>query len=76
MNKERRAKLEKLADELESIKAAVEEIKEAEEMIRDNMSENLQGSSRYEAVELACDNLDGAVDALEEAIGCLSGAAE
>jgi len=37
-----------------------------EEMVRDNMPENLQGSSAYEAAEEAIASLENAIEALSE----------
>jgi hypothetical protein len=43
-----------------------------EEEYRDNMPENLQGSERYETADTACDNLQSAIDSLEEAFEYLN----
>ena len=44
----------------------LEQVKMWEEKVRDNMPENLQGSSVYETAEEAVSSLEGAIDALTE----------
>lgn len=68
MNKIRRKQLAAIMEKLEELKADLETLKEEEEDYRDNMPENLWGSERYEKAEAACDNLDYALDSLEEAV--------
>lgn len=67
MNKQRRLELSKVLSMIEETKEILETLKEEEEESRDNIPENLQGSSRYEMADAACDNLDTAVSSLEEA---------
>jgi molecular chaperone GrpE (heat shock protein) len=68
MNKIRRKSLRDIIDQLEELKDALDTLKEEEEEYRDNIPENMQGSERYEIAEAACDNLDSAVDSLDEVI--------
>ena len=53
-------------DIISSILEDIEAIKDEEQESLDNMPENLQGSERYEASEAAVDSLDEAYSALEE----------
>lgn len=62
MNKVRRAKLSKIADQLEALVAELEAIQEEEEEYRDNIPENLQGGERYEAAENAIDQICEAIE--------------
>lgn len=77
MNKERRKELRtiisrlqvvNLVDENEvgAIKHDLESILYDEENYMDNIPENLQGGYRYEKAEEACDNLQSALDSLED----------
>lgn len=77
MNKERRKALYAIAkrltfadnkntDEIGSIKRDLESILYDEEYAMDNIPENLQGSYRYEQAEEACDNLQSAIDVLDD----------
>ena len=71
MNKERRDSIWHLASQLEALRSELEDIQHAEEEYRDNIPENLQGSTRYEAADEACDTLGEAVDGLEDIITSL-----
>jgi len=55
MNKIRRKELQSILDQLEVLKDSLETLMSEEEEYCDIMPENLQGSVRYEAVEVACD---------------------
>lgn len=82
MNKMRRKEILKIIDRLNginremSIEAIVniisdiiedtEFILSEEECYRDNIPENLQGGERFERAEEACDNLEYAIDTLED----------
>ena len=57
MNRERRKNLRGIADQLEELKASLEELQSEEEEYRDNIPENMQGSERYEAAEEAISNI-------------------
>ena len=62
-----------MKDQIEEIKNSLEELKDEEEEYRDNMPENLQGSERYDAAELAVDDLE---EALGEAMDKIDSASE
>lgn len=78
MNNGRRKELRNLAHKLKSntnqndlefiasIKNELESILYEEESYMDNIPENLQGSYRYQMAEDACDNIESAIDALNE----------
>lgn len=72
MNKARRKKIQDTADQLEVLKSTLEDLQGEEEVYRDNIPENLQGSERYEKADEACDTLGDAVSALEDVISSLS----
>lgn len=61
-------KLENVLDALEKEKTNLESVYGDEELCKDNMPENLQGSLRYESSENACECLEEAIDELYEAI--------
>lgn len=66
MNNIRRKKIAKLYEQLEEIKAALEEIAEEEDEAFNNIPESLEGTERYEAAEAANENLESAVSSFEE----------
>ena len=72
MNKVRRKSIQDIADQLEEVKSALEDIQGEEEACRDSIPENLQGSAQYEASDAACEALSAAVDNLEDIISSLS----
>lgn len=67
MNKQRRSRLREALHGLTSIIAILQGVCDKEEDCADNYPENLQGSERYEQMENAVDNLNEAIDKLEEA---------
>jgi t-SNARE complex subunit (syntaxin) len=71
MNKARRKAIEKVVSDLYDIQSAVEELRDEEQEYLDNISENLQGSERYELAEQALENLNSAYDSIEEAASYL-----
>lgn len=68
MNKQRRKNIQSILDQIEEPKGSLEEAQAEEEVYRDNIPENLQGSERYEKADEACDTLSGAVDSLDDII--------
>ena len=68
MNKQRRTELENILGLLERAKDRLEAVLGEEEESRNNTSEGLQYTERYEQSEAACDNLTEAVDSLDTAI--------
>ena len=76
MNKERRKHLSVISRQLSDLLTALEEVESEESEYRDNIPENLQGSERYEKADEACDNLQSAIAAVEEALSYIDSAAE
>ena len=73
MNKKRRKcidsvilKISKLQDIIEELQQDIEDIAADEQDYLDNIPENLQASERYEAGENAVENLEAAIDWLED----------
>lgn len=73
MNNVRRKQIDKVLSEIEILRGAFDDLKEAVGEIRDeeqeyldNIPENLQASERYELAEEAVSNLDSAYDLLDE----------
>lgn len=66
MNNIRRKKINKLYEQLEEIRAALEEIAEEEEEAFNNIPESLEGTERYEKAEEANDNLQEAISSFDE----------
>ena len=73
MNKKRRKcidsvilKINKLQDIIEELQQDIEAIAADEQYYLDNIPENLQGSERYEAGENAVENLEDAIDWLDD----------
>ena len=72
MNKTTRNRIEKIANEiadhkgkLEDLRSEIEDFKDQEREKYDNMSENLQGSEKGEAISQAADTLENAYSAME-----------
>lgn len=76
MNKVRRKALDEVISKIEEAKELLESLRAEEEEYRDNMPENLQGSEKYEAADIAVDNMSSAMDALDEAISSIESAQE
>lgn len=68
MNKERRIRI---TDAIKRIESLVQDILDDEVDAYDNIPENLQESDRAIESEEAQENLEAAIEALEEAICCL-----
>ena len=68
MNKERRRRI---VDAIKKIESLVQNILDDEQEAYDNMPENLQESENGLNSVDAQENLEAAIDALEEAISCL-----
>lgn len=76
MNRLRRKALAELAAQIEELRDQLDSIMCEESEYRDNIPENLQGSERYESACEACDNMDCAITALEEALEYIESASE
>lgn len=71
MNRLRRKQVSDLQSKIEELRSELESIKEEEDEYRGNMPENLWNSTLYESSEECSDNMDYALDSLEEAMGYL-----
>lgn len=67
MNKERRNALKNAMSHLEKAIEIISDVRDEEQDSMDNMPENLQGSERYETMEMAVESLEEAIDKIEEA---------
>lgn len=68
MNKERRTRI---IDAIRRIESLVQDIHDEEQNAYDNMPDSLQGSYNGITSEEALENLESAIDALEEAVSYL-----
>ena len=71
MNNKRRVRVDDVIEKLRNIQSEIGDILSEEEEYRDNIPENLQGSEKYENAENNCDNLQSAVDQVDEVISYL-----
>lgn len=76
MNVLRRKRLARISDQLEILKAELEDLLQDEEEARDNIPEGLQESPIYERADKACDDLQAAIDSLEETLSSIEEARE
>lgn len=67
MNKECRKRVDESICKIEELKLEIEEIFEEVIVDRDNILENSQKSERCERTDINCDNLQSAINSLEEA---------
>lgn len=72
MNAERRKRIAKLVEGLESIQQEIEYIRDEEQEYMENIPENLQGSERYETAEEAVGLLDDVINNVADAVSTLS----
>ena len=71
MNKQRRNEIGKIVRELEVLKSRLNDVLLEEQNIFDNMPENLKYSMRGEESQESIDNMDGAMDDLDNVISQL-----
>lgn len=72
MNKKRRELLKSARPFLSQAASIIERAAEQESDCLDNMPENLQDTDRYEKMEKAVENLEAALEHIENAQDCLS----
>lgn len=72
MNKQRYARIEEIAEQLDVLHDELYDILQEEEEARDNTPESLQGTERYERSETACEALEAAADLINDALEELS----
>ena len=75
MNNARRKELNEALELIYQAQDIINSCKDDEEIYRDNMPENLQGSEKYERADEVIDTLQEAVDGLDEVIGKVEEAA-
>lgn len=68
MNKQRRKRLDEIAEALDRLKDQLVELREQEEEARDALPESLQQGERGQRMDESVDSLTGAESALDEAI--------
>lgn len=66
MNKERRKRIDEVRLKLAELKEELEELRYDEQAAYDNLPEGLQEGERGEAMSEAIDNLDIAIDSVDE----------
>lgn len=71
MNKERRKAIEKLVGRLNELRNDIESIQQEEQDAFDNMSESFQEGERGEAMQEGLDQLESAVNGVDESIEAL-----
>ena len=71
MNKQRRERLAKLAEQVEGIKLELESLRFEEQEAFDNMPESLQGAERGQAMESAINAMEDAETGLDEALASI-----
>lgn len=68
MNKARRKRIEKIAQELEDLRSDLELVTEEEQEAYDNMPESFQMSERGEHAESVIENLELIMESMQEAL--------
>ena len=68
MNNARRKKLAGIVSSLESAQELLEELRDEEQDYLDNMPESLQSSDKYSIGEEAIENMESAIDSINEVI--------
>lgn len=76
MNKDRRKELDKAIGLIEEASSIIDNCLREETDARDNMSENLQGSERYEKMDSAVSELEECISNLESALANIETAKE
>ena len=67
MNNNRRARLQEICEQLQSLMADLQEIQDEEQKAFDNLPENLQISGRGEAMEENISSMEDAYSSMEDA---------
>jgi len=71
MNKQRRECVDAIIEKLNDIQSMVNDVLDEESEYRDNIPDNLRNSEKYENAENNCDNLQRAIDSIDEAVSYL-----
>lgn len=72
MNKERRGSLKEATALLDQAADIITVARDDEQYCLDNLPENLQNSERYENMEKAVDDLEEALDRIDDVKSCIS----
>ena len=72
MNKQRYARIEEIAEQLDVLHDELYDLLQEKEQARDNAPESLQGTERYERSETACEALESAAELINDALEELS----
>lgn len=76
MNKEQRKQLNLVIDTLANLREEIEAIRQEEEDKKDNLPENMQDGEKASKYEQCIDNLQSAIDSIEEAESSITDAME
>jgi len=71
MNKARRKRINSIIEQLENLKAQVDQLLEEEQEAYEALPESLQDGERGQAMQEATENLEGALGAFDEALEAL-----
>lgn len=74
MNKARRAEINRIIEEISTLKEDIKVVLEEENEYMDNMPENLQCSEKHEIAEEACSQLEEAAEYIDSVIENLENA--
>lgn len=74
MNRTRRKQLTALADKVEELRQELESIADDECEARDNIPESMVESDKYRTADESCDNLENALDSLQDVLDCIEAA--
>lgn len=76
MNNTRRKALNKIREQIEDIKMAIEELRDEEQEYLDNIPENLHGGEKYEKAINAVYEMDDAINNLDAVLENIENAVE
>lgn len=76
MNKARRDLLKQAVAALDTAEAYINSALEQEQDCLDNMPENLEYSDRYEKMETAIEQLEGAIEGIDDVRNCIEEASQ
>ena len=76
MNKDRRAQITEITDQLDALKSDIESIRDEEQEYYDNMPDSIQQGAKGDAADEAVTALDEAMDSIDSAMESANGAAQ
>ncbi|HYN53559.1 MAG TPA: hypothetical protein VES38_02500 [Methylotenera sp.] len=76
MNKQTRKDLRTIINEIEALKASLEEIRDCEQSSYDNLPESLQGSERGDKFQYSIDYIESSIDGLIDVVDSINEAIE